>query len=114
MLADPAVARDDPQLLSVDNVNDPGEYERACALPAPEITVRYDGAPATGGTGPRAVSLTAWTLGDLAAGLGLGVSLGARVTLNGEPVAFDPELPLVAGDVVGVRTAGVLSGDPSG
>jgi molybdopterin-guanine dinucleotide biosynthesis protein A len=66
--------------LSLTNLNEPGDYERALRLPAPEV--RVDGTP-----------VRAWTLGEV---------LGGRTTvaLNGEPVEPDPELPLVAGDVV--------------
>jgi molybdopterin-guanine dinucleotide biosynthesis protein A len=76
-----------PDLRSLTNLNEPGEYKRALALPAPEV--RVDGSLAR-----------AWRLGDV---------LGDRssaTTLNGEPVDPDPEVPLVTGDVVAL----VLSG----
>jgi molybdenum cofactor guanylyltransferase len=73
-----------PALESLTNLNAPADYERALALPAPEIVV--DGAV-----------VRAWTLGELP-----GSRARAAVTLNGEPVAADPQLPLVAGDVVTV------------
>jgi hypothetical protein len=65
---------------SLTNLNESGTNERALRLPAPEV--RVDGSP-----------VRAWTLGEV---------LGGRtmVTLNDEPVEPDPELPLLAGDVV--------------
>jgi molybdopterin-guanine dinucleotide biosynthesis protein A len=73
-----------PTPESVTNLNEPGDYERALGLPAP--SVRVDGSV-----------VRAWRLGEA---LGGGLPGGAAVTLNGEPVGPDPELPLVAGDVV--------------
>ena len=90
LLRDVAVARDDPGLASVHNVNEPADYERALALPAPEIAV---GAPC-------AAPARAWTLGELAGVTGRALGAGAAVLLNGERVAADPQLPLVAGDRV--------------
>jgi molybdenum cofactor guanylyltransferase len=69
-----------PAPESLTNLNSPADYERALALPAPEI--RVDG-----------TDVRAWRLGDVRRGPG-------TVTLNGEPVERDPELPLVSGDVV--------------
>jgi molybdopterin-guanine dinucleotide biosynthesis protein A len=71
-----------PQPRSLNNLNDRRAYEKALALPAPDVCV--DG-----------VLRRAWTLGEVLRGR-------AAATLNGEPVAADPELPLVAGDVVAV------------
>lgn len=69
-----------PAPWSLTNLNEPGDYERALALPAPSVRV-----------GDCVVR--AWRLGEVLGGR-------AAVTLNGEPVEPDPELPLVAGDVV--------------
>ena len=69
-----------PGAESLANLNDPADYERARAAPAPSVTV--NGSPAR-----------AWRLGDV-----LGRHTAA--TLNGAPVTPDPELPLVAGDVL--------------
>jgi molybdenum cofactor guanylyltransferase len=76
--ADPAVAAHDPQLDSLLNLNEPGEYEAARARPAPQVTVVGDG-------DVRAATLAA-------AGEG-----AAKV--NGVSVS-DPQEPLVAGDEV--------------
>ena len=92
LLTDAVLARVDPELASVSNLNEPADYERAHALPAPEIAVE---------SGARRQTLSAWSLGELAALAG--VALGderVAVALNGDPVTGDPELPLVAGDSV--------------
>ena len=78
LLADPAVAEHDPELCSLLNLNEPGEYEAARARPAPKVIVVGRG------------DVRAATLG--AAGEG-------AATINGRP-AGDPEEPLVAGDVI--------------
>jgi molybdopterin-guanine dinucleotide biosynthesis protein A len=80
LLADPAVARLDPDLDSVLNVNTPDEYAAARARPPVAVHVE--------GRGP----VRAAVLGDLRP--------PGLVTLNGEPVAADPLLPMVAGDTV--------------
>jgi molybdopterin-guanine dinucleotide biosynthesis protein A len=69
-----------PAPYSVMNLNEPGDYERALALRAPGIDVNDSVVPA-------------WMLGDV-------LPEGVAAMLNGEPVDPDPELPLVAGDVV--------------
>jgi molybdenum cofactor guanylyltransferase len=81
-------------LESLLNLNGPADYAAARALPPPEVTVARDG------TVRRARAAT------LAAAAPR-VDLGAlHVSLNGEPVAADPELPLVAGDVVALVSRG--------
>jgi molybdenum cofactor guanylyltransferase len=74
-------AADLPAPESLTNLNEPADYERAQALPAPSITV--NGKPAR-----------AWRLADVTR------SARAGVSLNGEPTDPDPHLPLVAGDHV--------------
>lgn len=78
LLADPAVARHDPQLDSLLNLNGPEEYDAARARPAPEIFVAGRG-------GARAATVAQ-------AG-------GGSATVNGRATA-DPQEPLAAGDVV--------------
>ena len=77
LLADPAVAALDPHLQSLENLNEPGEYEAARARPLPAVSV--DGR-----------ECRAATLGQAGDGPG---------RINGRPVD-DPEAPLAAGDVV--------------
>jgi molybdopterin-guanine dinucleotide biosynthesis protein A len=69
-----------PHPRSLTNLNDRGAYTNALDTPAPDVRV---------GGAPR----HAWTLGEVLRGR-------SAATLNGEPVQPDPELPLVAGDVV--------------
>jgi molybdopterin-guanine dinucleotide biosynthesis protein A len=76
------------------DLNAPADYAAARALPPPEVTVQRDGVSR---------SVRAATLGGA---LGTGATLA--VAVNGEPVAWDPEHPLVAGDVV--ATASVSAG----
>jgi molybdenum cofactor guanylyltransferase len=98
LLADAALARDDPGLASVVNVNDPDAYSAARARPAPEIGVtRADGRSAI----VRAASLA--TVIDA-----LALDEGLLVSVNGVATEADREFPLQAGDVVafdrGTRT----------
>lgn len=104
LLADPALARLDPELDSVINVNTPEEYAKARARPAPHVSVERYGALAAGG-GPRAVTVQAATLGAAAAAAGLPLGRHVLVTLNGERVDRNPTLPLVTGDAVAFVSA---------
>jgi molybdopterin-guanine dinucleotide biosynthesis protein A len=70
----------------LDDLDAPADYAAARALPPPEVTVERGGV---------ARAVRAATLGEA---LGAGAALA--VTVDGEPVAWDPEHPLVAGDVV--------------
>jgi molybdenum cofactor guanylyltransferase len=110
MLQDIELAAADPELASVRNLNEPADYERARALPAPEIQVE----PLAPRDAPGRLTVAAWTLGELAAALELTLGADLVPTLNGDVIAVgDPELPLVGGDVVafwdqrGNRTAEV-------
>lgn len=87
LLADPALAAADPQLRSLLNLNRPEDYRAALALPLPEVTVLRAG---------LAVQRAAGRLATLLPGAGA----PPEVTLNGLRVPADPELPLLAGDVV--------------
>jgi hypothetical protein len=73
-------------LLSVRNLNEPGEYEKARRRPAPTVTVSVDGGA------PR--SVRAATLGGAARAAGCQL-----------PPEADPDDPLVAGDVVALSAA---------
>jgi len=84
--ADPAVARLDPQLDSLTNVNTPAEYAAARARPPAPVVVERTGVRRT---------VRAATLAE--------AGPGSAVLLNGEPVAPDPLLPLVAGDTLVLR-----------
>jgi molybdenum cofactor guanylyltransferase len=104
MLRDGLLARWDPGLASVSNLNEPADYERAHALPAPEIQVRRFGTLASNG-GTRAQTVRAWTLGEVAAAVGLELEEHVVAALNGDQISRDPQLPLVAGDVIGFMVA---------
>lgn len=84
--ADAAVARLDPDLESLTNVNTPAEYAAARARPPTPVVVERDGVRRT---------VQAATLAQ--------AGPASTVLLNGEPVAPDPQLPLVAGDTLVLR-----------
>lgn len=89
LLADALVARLDPRLDSLRNVNGPEDYAAVRARPEPEVSV-------------GALRVRAATLGRAAAAAG--VALG-EATLNGRPTTGDPLLPLVEGDALTFRAA---------
>jgi molybdopterin-guanine dinucleotide biosynthesis protein A len=104
MLRDAAVAAGDPGLTSVRNLNEPGDYAEAHALPAPEVEVRRFGTLAMNGA-PRAQRVAAWSLGQLADTIGLVLNEHVVAALNGDQITRDRELPLAAGDTVGFMVA---------
>ena len=87
----------DPGLRSVRNLNEPADYARAHALPAPAIEVDRVGALASG-SGGRRVLVRAWSLAGVAAAIGLPLDEHIVASLNGDRITRDAELPLVAGD----------------
>ena len=99
LLADRALASLDPGLESVTNLNDPSDYDMAIARPEPLVEVRFDAelsaAPTDSGTKLRAA-----TLGLAARVAGASLEAGVVVSLNGNELRPDPEVPLVEGDVV--------------
>jgi molybdenum cofactor guanylyltransferase len=104
LLADPAVARLDPQLDSVLNVNTPDDYAAARARPPAEVVVQCYGALAgSGRRGPRTVA--AATLAAAAAAVGLALDRHVVAALDGDRITRDPGLPLVAGDSVAFLSA---------
>jgi molybdenum cofactor guanylyltransferase len=104
MLRDPVLARLDPELASVKNLNDPADYARVCALPAPEVTVALFGALAHS-PGSRRETVRAWTLGGVTAALGVTLDERIIAALNGDSVRRDPELPLAPGDSIALTAA---------
>jgi molybdenum cofactor guanylyltransferase len=104
LLADPALARADPALDSVLNLNEPADYKAARARPAPEIAVQRFGPLArNGGTGPQ--TMRAATLGTAAHAAGVTLDEHVVAALNGDQISRDPELPLAAGDIVAFMAA---------
>jgi molybdopterin-guanine dinucleotide biosynthesis protein A len=106
LLADPALAALDPDLESVLNLNEPGDYEAARGRPAPEITVRVFGALRRAvGAGADPALVWAATLGEAAAATGLTLDEHVVAALNGDQITRDPEAPLAAGDAVAFLAA---------
>jgi molybdenum cofactor guanylyltransferase len=106
LLADPALAALDPDLESVLNLNEPGDYAAARGRPAPEITVRVFGAlrrHVAGGADPGLV--VAATLAEAAAATGLALDEHVVAALNGDQITRDPETPLAAGDAIAFLAA---------
>ena len=104
LLRDPALARLDPALASVSNLNEPADYRHARALPAPEIAVERFGTLAPR-SGPRRRTIRAWSLGGVADASGLTLDEHILAALNGEQISRDPEMPLAAGDTVALMVA---------
>jgi molybdenum cofactor guanylyltransferase len=104
LLADPDLARFDPELESMINVNAPADYQAARRRPGAEIVVQRFGALASGGhRGPRLVR--AATLGAAADSVGLTLDRYVMAALNGDQMTHDEQLPLVAGDTVAFVSA---------
>ena len=96
--SDPVLAALDPDLESVLNINEPADYARARARPAPEIAIRRFGALADGHHWPELVrAATVARAAEAAA-----VILDGRVVaaLNGDQVTRDGQMPLATGDTV--------------
>jgi molybdenum cofactor guanylyltransferase len=104
MLGDRFVARLDPELESVRNLNEPADYQRARALGPPEIEVERFGALAPRSSARRE-TVYAWTLGGVASAIGLRLDEHVIAALNGDQITRDPELPLAAGDTVAFMAA---------
>ena len=98
LLADPELARLDPGLDSLVNVNTPEEYEEARARPAPLVTVRVpSGALAT---------VRAATVCAAARAVGLESSPHISAVLDDGYRAADDSEPLASGDMVTFAAAG--------
>jgi molybdenum cofactor guanylyltransferase len=100
LLRDRELAEADPELLSVLNVNDPAEYERARSRSAPAVTVRRFGALARNGGGHAPQAVRAATLGAAATAAGIELDRHVVAALNGDQISHDPGYPLAAGDAV--------------
>src|SRR5215218_1024438 len=106
LLADPALAALDPELESVLNLNERGDYEAARGRPAPEVTVQRFGALRRLGDGTRGPAvIRAATLGEAAAASGLTLDEHIVAALNGDQITRDPEAPLASGDTVAFLAA---------
>jgi molybdopterin-guanine dinucleotide biosynthesis protein A len=104
LLADPELAGADPELLSVLNLNEPDDYERARARAAPSVTVRRFGTLATN-LGREPIAIRAATLAAAATAAGIILDRHVVAALNGDQITRDPELPLAGGDEVAFLAA---------
>jgi molybdopterin-guanine dinucleotide biosynthesis protein A len=104
LLEDAALARHDPELDSVVNVNTPEDYSAAQDREPPEVVVERFGALAKGG-GHRPNTVRAVTVGAAAAAVGLTLDRHVVAALNGDQVTRDALTPLVAGDTVAFLSA---------
>lgn len=104
LLLNGPLSRLDPTLASVSNLNEPADYERAHALPAPEIVVERFG-PLAKPPATRRETVRAWSLGGVAAAVGLTLDEHIVAALNGDKITRDVDLPLVSGDTVAFMVA---------
>ncbi|MBV8220507.1 MAG: molybdenum cofactor guanylyltransferase [Solirubrobacterales bacterium] len=105
LLADATLARLDPRLSSVSNLNEPTDYQRAHALPAPRIAVERFGPLATADPSKRRQTVGAWSLGEAADAADLTLGEHVVAALNGDQISRDRQVPLVAGDRVAFMVA---------
>jgi molybdenum cofactor guanylyltransferase len=104
LLRDVELAEADPELLSVLNLNEPDDYERARARAAPSVTVRRYGTLATN-LGREPISIRAATLEAAASAAGLALDRHVVAALNGDQITRHPELPLAGGDEIAFLAA---------
>jgi molybdenum cofactor guanylyltransferase len=104
LLEDPLLARVDPELSSVVNLNERADYERARALPPPAVAVERFGTLAAR-SGSRRELIHACTVAAAAEAVGLTLDEHVVAALNGDQISRDPELPLSSGDTVAFLAA---------
>lgn len=104
LLDDAVLAKYDPALDSVVNVNTPEEYAAARDREPPEVAVERFGALAKGG-GHRPRTVPAATIGAAAQAVGLTLDRHVVAAVNGDQVTRDGRMPLVAGDSVAFLSA---------
>ena len=89
LLADPEVARLDPELESVINLNERADYEAVRSRPAPEVHVESFGVVRPAGS-PARVSTRAATLGEAAEAVGVPLDRARRRRTERRPDRRDP------------------------
>jgi molybdopterin-guanine dinucleotide biosynthesis protein A len=104
LLADPALRAADPELESVENLNDRAAYEAARALPAPAIAIEVYGALRPAGQRRQQV-VRAADLAAAATAAGLDLDAHVVAAVNGDQISRDPRFPLAAGDRVAFMSA---------
>lgn len=93
-LDDNAVRRVDPTFAALRNLNDDADYVAALSEdPPPVFVTRHD-------HGGDVVEVEAFTLAGAASAVGVRLESVGPVFLNGSPETADPELPLVADDII--------------
>jgi molybdopterin-guanine dinucleotide biosynthesis protein A len=98
------LARLDPALDSVLNLNEPADYEAALARPLPAVRVQRFGALRRAAPdGPSEVH--AATLGQAASAAGIELDEHVVAALNGDQISRDPDLPLSSGDLIAFLAA---------
>lgn len=105
LLADPALARVDPELDSIVNVNAPEEYRAARSRPAPEVVVERYGVLATSGGERGSRRIRAASVAAAAEQVGLAFDGHIVAAVNGDQIRGDGALPLLAGDTVSFISA---------
>jgi molybdopterin-guanine dinucleotide biosynthesis protein A len=104
LLGDGRLAAVDPELLSLLNVNDPDEYDRARRRAAPPVTVQRFGTLAPAGD-RKPLSVRAASLGAAADAAGVTLDRHVVAAVNGDQISRHAELPLAAGDRVAFLAA---------
>jgi molybdenum cofactor guanylyltransferase len=104
LLRDASLAAADPELLSVLNLNEPDDYERARSRAAPSVTVRRFGTLASS-LGREPLTVRAATLEAAASAAGIALDRHVVAAVNGDQIARHPELPLAGGDEVAFLAA---------
>jgi molybdopterin-guanine dinucleotide biosynthesis protein A len=104
LLRDRELAEADPELLSVLNLNEPDDYERARSRAAPSVTVRRYGTLATN-LGREPIAIRAATLEAAATAAGVALDRHVVAALNGDQITRHPELPLAGGDEIAFLAA---------
>ena len=98
------LAKLDPALDSVLNLNEPADYEAALARPLPAVRIQRFGALRRAAPdGPSEVQ--AATLGQAASAAGIELDEHVVAALNGDQISRDPELPLSSGDLIAFLAA---------
>ncbi len=98
------LARLDPSLDSVLNLNEPADYEAALARPLPAVRIQRFGALRRAAPdGPSEVH--AATLGQAASAAGIELDEHVVAALNGDQISRDPDLPLSSGDLIAFLAA---------
>lgn len=106
LLADRRLARVDPELESIVNVNAPEDYRAALARPAPEVGVELYGVLARRRPGTATKQLLrAATVADAARQVGLELDGHVLAAINGDQIHGDGDLPVLTGDILSFISA---------